>query len=311
MSLVGLRIDLNSGASATPVNDGTATIAVDPVMIAGSADTPVFIDRQIDRQEIIDSSDDEFDYVADESSYPTDILAERGITNFDLKPFTVLQPDSSEIAETKKTTSDWDSELWTVEQLSSNAVVSKYPIRPQRGLTVAQITENLNLLAVNVLDPIKARYPDAIVTSGFRKGARGSQHHLGQAADIQILGWSNDDAFEFSMWVAQNIPTDQLIYETKDTGTKLPWVHVSFSAAKNRGAKYTYFNHKKYSNGLAMIDEPKEPTVGGGGAGEDASFSYFSVMTPEEAGYYNFRGTGDNPINPFPEPDWNEIVSRR
>jgi hypothetical protein len=282
-------------------------------MIEGSADTPVFIDRQIDRQDIIDAPDEEFELVADESSYPTDILADKGITNFDLDPFTVLQPDTSGIAETKKTTSDWDSELWTVEQLSSNAVVSKYPIRPQRGLSVAQITENLNILAVNVLDPIKARYPKAIVTSGFRKGTRGSQHHIGQAADIQILGWTNDEAFEFSMWVAQNIPTDQLIYETKDTGTKLPWVHVSFNAAKNRGAKYTYFNHKKFSNGLAMVTEPTEPDWrgGGGGGGEHASFNYFELMTPEEAAYYNFRGTGDNPINPYPDPDWNEIVSRR
>jgi hypothetical protein len=112
------------------------------------------------------------------------------------------------------------------------------------------------------------------------------------------------------MWVAQNIPTDQLIYETKDTGTKLPWVHVSFNAAKNRGVKYTYFNHKKYSNGLAMVDEPTEPTQGVGPI-DDGQFSYFSVMTPEEAAYYNFQGTGDNPISPFPEPDWNEIVSRR
>jgi hypothetical protein len=61
-----------------------------------------------------------------------------------------------------------------------------------------------------------------------------------------------------------------------------------------------------------MIDEPKEPTQGGGGGiGGIGQFSYFSLMTPEEAGWYNWIGVNNGPPCPFPEPDWQEIVSRR
>jgi hypothetical protein len=162
---------------------------------------------------------------------------------------------------------------------------------------------------------MKAQFPKMIVNSAFRIGTKGSKHHIGIAADIQIPGWSNYDAYDMSMWLAANLPIDAMLLEYKDFGTKLPWVHISYNDSSyngwtgNRGIFQTYFNHKKYSNGLILRGAP--PTPQAGESGGISGFSYFSVMTPEEAAYYNFQGTDGGPPNPFPEPDFQDIQSRR
>jgi len=147
------------------------------------------------------------------------------------------------------------SNNYTLGQLSSNAIVSKYEIKKQKGLSKEQIACNLKNLAIDVLDKIKDKYPGMIVTSGFRIGNGPSQHYKGEAADIQFNGKTNKDYIEISKWIKSNVPHDQLLLEYKNKGTKRAWIHVSYSKS-NRGMDLTLFNDSKNkpgSNGLVDL----------------------------------------------------------
>lgn len=143
-------------------------------------------------------------------------------------------------------------EGFSIAQLSSNAVVTKDTIVAQRGLEVWEIELNLGLLNTYCLAPIKARYPECIVTSGFRDASRGnsgSQHCVGKAADLQFPGRSKDEYDEIAVWIRDNLRFDQLILEYKTTGTKLPWIHISYDGdAGNmfgRQMIMTFMNHRR------------------------------------------------------------------
>jgi len=146
------------------------------------------------------------------------------------------------------------SKNYTLGQVSSNAVVSKYAIVKQKGLSPKQIACNLKNLATDVLDKIKDKYPSMIVTSGFRQGNGSSQHYKGEAADMQFFGGglSNKDYIEISKWIKTNVPHDQLLLEYKNTGTKNAWIHISYSKS-NRSMNLTLFNDSKKKPGSSGL----------------------------------------------------------
>lgn len=148
------------------------------------------------------------------------------------------------------------SSNYTVGQLSKFAIVSKCAVIPQKGLTVEQIVQNLQLLAQNCLEKIKAKYPDMIVTSGFRIGNGTSQHLLGQAADMQFPKHKKTDYFEIASWIKDNVPYDDLILEFKnfENTTKLPWIHISFKQTNNRSRVRTFFNNTERFTGLVQME---------------------------------------------------------
>ena len=86
-------------------------------------------------------------------------------------------------------------------------------------------------LCENVLEPARAALGPIRVNSGYRSkkvnsavgGAWGSQHTLGQAADIITLG-INVRMFDLFEYIYKNLPFDQLIWEFSGS-----WVHVSFA----------------------------------------------------------------------------------
>ena len=97
-----------------------------------------------------------------------------------------------------------------------------------------QIESNLNQLIDNILDPLReaSRQP-IIVSSGYRcpelnkavKGAKSSQHVLGQAADIHTKSNSKESNKELFDLIKQlKLPFDQLINEYNYS-----WIHVSYS----------------------------------------------------------------------------------
>jgi hypothetical protein len=106
----------------------------------------------------------------------------------------------------------------TIQQLGQG-----YP-----GMTAAQIVTNLSALAVNVLEPVKKKYPMAFMTNSFRHGASigGGQHGTGQACDIQFRGVKAHDYFEIVLWMSKNIPYGQLLLEYLPN--KTVWAHVSY-----------------------------------------------------------------------------------
>lgn len=120
---------------------------------------------------------------------------------------------------------------FTAGSLSTKAVISHYQIKAQQGLTVSDIVCNLQALAENIGEPLKAQYPTMFVTSAFRWGSSVSQHEKGQAMDVQIPGFTNSQYYNAAIWVRDTLPYDQLILEY---GGNRPWIHISFNRAGNR-----------------------------------------------------------------------------
>jgi hypothetical protein len=126
------------------------------------------------------------------------------------------------------------------------------------GPNSERIVQNLQLLAQNCLEKIKVKFPDMKVTSGYRNfvpkgGATKSQHLQGQAADMQF-NCSRRQYYEIAKWIKNNVPYDQLLLEYKSTGSKNPWIHISFKASGNRNQVMTFFNHKKNCDGLKNLN---------------------------------------------------------
>jgi hypothetical protein len=144
------------------------------------------------------------------------------------------------------------SPSFTLGKLSKYAPASAHVVVAQQGLTTSQIVGNLQLLAINSLEIIKKKFPDMQVTSGFRVGTGKSQHEKGQAADMQFASANGNKAlyYQYAQWIRDNVPFDQLILEYKNTGTKLPWIHVSFNGPSNRGSILTKYVGGNYGAGL-------------------------------------------------------------
>jgi zinc D-Ala-D-Ala carboxypeptidase len=96
------------------------------------------------------------------------------------------------------------------------------------------VTNNIQELVDNVLQPIRDRLGPVVVTSGYRSpelntaigGSKTSDHCLGMAADIEVLGIDNKVTAEY---IRDNLVFTQLILEFyKDGVPDSGWVHVSF-----------------------------------------------------------------------------------
>lgn len=140
---------------------------------------------------------------------------------------------------------------WTVKMVTKQpGVVFPYDVAtvaPANGITVQQCCDNLRLLVINVIDPIKKQYPDMFVTNTIRNkgnGAPGSQHPFGMACDIQYSKASPGDYFTRAQWIKDNLSFDQFLLEYKTTGTKKPWHHLSFKAGANRAQVCTFMNDR-------------------------------------------------------------------
>lgn len=150
------------------------------------------------------------------------------------------------------------SKYFTIGSLTTQPAASKARLSAFGGLTEREIACNMKALAERVLDPIKERYPNMFITSGFRNyvpegGSTTSQHMKGQAADLQFSGASKNDYFEIAKWIKQNVNFDQMLLEYKTTGTKNPWIHVSFNRNGCRATYGTFMNHKYASGGRSAL----------------------------------------------------------
>lgn len=149
---------------------------------------------------------------------------------------------------------------FTLGMLSQNAPAQHDKVVAQCNLSEGQIIANLYNVAANILEPIKAKYPNMFVTSAFRNFANNtlsksvSQHCLGLAADMQFTGVAKMDYYALAQDLKSLLPAyDQLLLEYKTTGSGNPWIHISFNAAGNRGQVLTMFNNKVYGSGLIQL----------------------------------------------------------
>lgn len=128
-------------------------------------------------------------------------------------------------------------------------MTDKIPLSPHFTLGALTVTQNAALQALNrtsaldyipalkalangILEPIYGRFPDIMVTSGFRclelngatlGAAVKSQHMLGQAADMVFPARKLDDVF---LWLRKEsgLKFGQLILESS-RGVR--WIHIS------------------------------------------------------------------------------------
>lgn len=126
-------------------------------------------------------------------------------------------------------------------------------IRPQHGLSEGQIVQNLHYLAVNVVEKVKHLYPNMIITSGYRYAKTGSQHEIGQAVDMQFQGVDKSEYFNIAKQLTEEIAFDKIILEYKNTGSGMPWIHITYRSKQNRGETYTYSDHRNVGNGLRKL----------------------------------------------------------
>lgn len=118
---------------------------------------------------------------------------------------------------------------FTLKELTKSSTAKQFNISNDPNET---ITQNLINLVNYILDPLREAWGSPIyVTSGYRspelnkkvKGAKTSQHMLGQAADIKA-GDKMTNKKLFQLIQSLKLPYDQLIDEYDYS-----WIHVSYS----------------------------------------------------------------------------------
>ena len=100
---------------------------------------------------------------------------------------------------------------------------------------------NLQQLCLHVLEPLRAHLGHAVrINSGYRSaklnaavgGVKTSDHTRGCAADIFVPDVKTGR--QWFAWMMDNLPFDQLIWETASAG-KTCWIHVGYrGAGRNR-----------------------------------------------------------------------------
>lgn len=124
---------------------------------------------------------------------------------------------------------DYDSKISPNFKLRDVSIACTFPhkIKAQRDLSESDIICNLQNLAVNILEPLKQKYPNMIINSGFRGTpsipGKVSQHEKGEAVDVQFSNTTPLEYLEIAKWVKENLAFDQLIFEH---GNSI-WLHIS------------------------------------------------------------------------------------
>jgi len=131
------------------------------------------------------------------------------------------------------------SKNFSLNEFTKSQTATRHSIDNTPSMTVIL---NLTSLCEGVLQPVRNNFmKPMVISSGFRceelntkiGGSKTSQHILGQAADIEVLGVSN---LELSDWIHNNLNYDQLILEfyNEKKGPHSGWVHVSFDKTNNK-----------------------------------------------------------------------------
>jgi hypothetical protein len=164
---------------------------------------------------------------------------------------------------------------YNLAQLSCQAPAAKYSV-PKDGetkyigplaLTRQTIINNLTGLANNIIEPIRRRFPSTVVTNAYRNKGGGSQHEKGEAVDLQFNDISGTIENQNAMMVkrAEEIKTllggvkgfDQFLLEYKTTGTKRPWIHISYkTSGTNRNEIKTFLNDVTAPQGNGKFFNP-------------------------------------------------------
>ena len=129
------------------------------------------------------------------------------------------------------------SEHFNLTEFTTSLVASTRRIDNTPPLSAVS---NLQQLCLHVLEPLRAHLGHAVhINSGYRSpklnaavgGVKTSDHTRGCAADIFVPDAKTGR--EWFAWMMDNLPFDQLIWETAPAG-KACWIHVGYRAGRNR-----------------------------------------------------------------------------
>jgi len=148
---------------------------------------------------------------------------------------------------------DYNAQISPNYKLSAVTIKAHFAhkIQGQFGRSVGDIVCNLQAVAINVLEPLRAEFGKFSINSGFRASAslkkgKISQHQKGEAVDIQFHNKSPLETLPVAEWIIANMEFDQLIFEH---GNGI-WLHISYRRdGKNRRSKLT-MKGGKYTHGI-------------------------------------------------------------
>ena len=144
------------------------------------------------------------------------------------------------------------SKHFTLEEFEKSQTATRKGITNKAG---SGEIKNLGDLCYEVLEPVRAKFDKPVtITSGYRSpelseaiGSKAtSQHCLGEAVDLEVIGESN---LKVALWIENNVDFDQLILEFYTGEPNSGWIHVSYKDGSNRKQVLT-FDGKSYTNGL-------------------------------------------------------------
>ena len=144
------------------------------------------------------------------------------------------------------------SKHFTLEEMEKSQTATRKGIKNKAG---SGEIKNLGDLCYEVLEPVRAKFDKPVtITSGYRSpelseaiGSKStSQHCLGEAVDMEVIGVSN---LQVALWIQNNVDFDQLILEYWTGEANSGWIHVSYKDGSNRKQVLTY-DGKSYKNGL-------------------------------------------------------------
>jgi hypothetical protein len=144
------------------------------------------------------------------------------------------------------------SKHFTLEEMEKSSTGIRLGIKNKAG---SGEIKNLGDLCYEVLEPVRVKFDKPVtITSGYRSpelseaiGSKAtSQHCLGEAVDMEVIGCSN---LEVALWIQNHCDFDQLILEYYTGEPNSGWIHVSYKDGSNRKQVLT-FDGKSYKNNL-------------------------------------------------------------
>ena len=144
------------------------------------------------------------------------------------------------------------SKHFTLEEMEKSQTATRKGIKNKAG---SGEIKNLGDLCYEVLEPVRVKFDKPVtITSGYRSpelseaiGSKAtSQHCLGEAVDLEVIGVSN---LKVALWIENNVDFDQLILEFYTGEANSGWIHVSYKDGSNRKQVLTY-DGKSYTNGF-------------------------------------------------------------
>lgn len=144
---------------------------------------------------------------------------------------------------------------FTLAELTKSTVADRFNLN--NDCPSEEVYDNLKRLALNILEPVRARFGQFKVTSAYRSkevnkksgGGEASTHPLGTSADFEIGGIDN---YNIAEWIMNSLDFDQLILENYTLGKPYSgWVHCSYvSKEKNRRQVLTVTPDQTVMQGL-------------------------------------------------------------